>query len=122
LFILQNFFITYRLKILVKNGQISMKKSLCRFCPIFDEKRHCGVIQFAGGVAGFSKMCVRGYETGFFLKNGAGRVPPRAQPYSKFLNFVISRFLLFVSMYTLPDAIKSSVVAKKILTITMKVR
>ena len=51
---------TRKLKILVKNGQMSMKKSLKngRFCQIFDEKRHCGVIQFAG--------------RGFFLKNDAG--------------------------------------------------
>ena len=49
-----------KLKILAKNGQISMKKSFKngRFCPIFDEKRHCGIIQFAG--------------RGFFLKNDAG--------------------------------------------------
>ena len=51
---------TRKLKILVKNGQMSMKKSLKngRFCQIFDEKRHCGIIQFAG--------------RGFFLKNDAG--------------------------------------------------
>ena len=48
---------TRKLKILVKNGQISMKKSLKngRFCPIFDEKRHCGVIQFAGRGCGIFK-------------------------------------------------------------------
>jgi hypothetical protein len=70
---------TRKLKILVKNGQISMKKSLKngRFCQIFDEKRHCGVIQFAGLGCGI----VKNVRAGFFLKHGEGGIPPRTQPY-----------------------------------------
>ena len=65
---------TRKLKILVKNGQMLMKKSLKngRFCQIFDEKRHCGVIQFAGRGCGIFKNVRAG--RGFFLKNDAGGV------------------------------------------------
>ena len=43
-----------------------------------------------GGVAGFSKMCVRD----FFLKNGAGRIPSRAALFKifKFCNFALFAF------------------------------
>ena len=37
----------------------------------------------------------------------------REENHSKLLNFVISRLSLFVSIYTLSDSIKTSVVAKK---------
>ena len=63
---------TRKLKILVKNGQMLMKKLLKngRFYQIFDKKDIAGLFNLRSGVAGFSKMCVRD----FFLKNGAGGI------------------------------------------------
>ena len=60
------------MKILVKNGQISMKNHLktVDFAKFSMKKDIAGLFNLRGGVAGFSKMCVRG----FFLKNGAGGV------------------------------------------------
>ena len=78
---------TRKLKILVKNGQISMKNHLktIDFAKFSMKKDIAGLFNLRSGVAGFSKMCVRGCGAGFFLKKWceragfAGRDPaPRA--------------------------------------------
>ena len=84
-----------KLKFLVKNGQISMKKSLKngRFCQIFDEKKTLRDYSICG--AGFSKMCVRD----FFLKNGAsgiyetGSRPRAALVFYSHFSSIIYRFI-----------------------------
>ena len=76
---------TRKLKFLAKNGQILMKNHLktVDFAKFSMKKDIAGLFNLRGGVAGFSKMCVRG----FFLKNGAGgragfagRIPPARSP------------------------------------------
>ena len=49
------------------------------FAKFSMKKDIAGLFNLRGGVAGFSKMCVRGCEAGFFLKKWCGRDPaPRA--------------------------------------------
>ena len=61
-----------KLKILVKNGQMLMRKSLknSRFCQIIDEKKT--LRDYSICEAGFSKMCERDCGAGFFLKKWCG--------------------------------------------------
>ena len=66
---------TRKLKILVKNGQISMKKSLKngRFCQIFDEKKTSRDYSICeAGLRDFHKCACEVAVRGFFLKNDAG--------------------------------------------------
>ena len=44
------------------------------FAKLSMKKDIAGLFNLRGGVAGFSKMCVRCCGEGFFLKNGAGEV------------------------------------------------
>ena len=68
---------TRKLKILVKNGQMSMKKSLKngRFCQIFDEKKTLRGYSICGaGLRDFQKCACGIAGRDFFLKNGAGGI------------------------------------------------